>query len=269
MPEALRQSLWQADQLATPTQAGQPSGHATLDAQLPGGGWPPGALTELLSTAPGQGELRLLAPLLARMSHSGRPLVWINPPHRPHGPALQAWGIELASLLWVSTPQPHDAPWAAEQALAAGAAIVLCWSGESPQTRHPLSPPGRPQGEVRSAQHEGTWVSAALRRLHLAAQGGNSLLFMLRPLTAAAQSSPAALRVHCSPCADTPTHLAVHLLKRRGPAQAQPLRLDTRAWLASPLLQGLDKARPRPLVPLPQPLVATPDASPLAVPAPA
>lgn len=249
LPDGVRQALWQADQLATPGQPEQPSGHAALDAELPGGGWPPGALTELLLAGPGQGELRLLAPLLARLSRAGKALVCINPPHRPHGPALQAWGIDLARLLWVATPQPQDAPWAAEQALAARAAVVLCWSSETDRPRQGLN--------------------AALRRLHLAAQGGDSLLFVLRPLAAAGQSSPAPLRLHCQPDAMSPAHLAVHLLKRRGPPQARPLRLDTRAWLAAPLLQRLDKvgSRPAALPVAPSTLPAIAHASPVVVPA--
>jgi len=254
LPDGLRQSLWQADQLATATRPGEPSGHPLLDGELPGAGWPPGALTELLLDGPGQGELRLLAPLLARLSAGGRAIVCINPPCRPHGPALAAWGIDLARLLWVRTDRAEDAPWAAEQALAAHPGAVLCWTDESAPQR----------------QRQRHRLDAALRRLHLLAQGGDSLLFLLRPATAAAQSSPATLRLHCSPWPGSPAHLAVHLLKRRGPAQAQPLRLDTRAWLSDTLLQRLDKTRLRQTPPVTAPLLATPPhASPVAVPAPA
>lgn len=256
LPDGLRQSLWQADQLATATRSGEPSGHPLLDAELPGAGWPPGALTELLLAGPGQGELRLLAPLLARLSAGGRAIVCINPPCRPHGPALAAWGIDLARLLWVHTERAEDTLWAAEQALAAHPGAVLCWTDESATPRH------------RHNQRQR--LEAALRRLHLLAQGGDSLLFLLRPATAAQQSSPATLRLHCSPWPGSPAHLAVHLLKRRGPAQAQPLRLDTHAWLSDTLLQRLDKIRPCLAPPVTAPLLATPPhASPLAVPAPA
>lgn len=264
LPDGLRQSLWQADQLATATRPGEPSGHPLLDGELPGAGWPPGALTELLLDGPGQGELRLLAPLLARLSAGRRAIVCINPPCRPHGPALAAWGIDLARLLWVHTERAEDAPWAAEQALAAHPGAVLCWTDES----------ATPRQHPSKRHHQRQRLDAALRRLHLLAQGGDSLLFLLRPAAAATQSSPATLRVRCSPWPGTPAHLAVHLLKRRGPAQAQPLRLDTRAWLSDTLLQRLDKTRPRhvpaPTAPLTAPpLAIPPHASPLAVPAPA
>lgn len=255
LPDGLRQSLWQADQLASATRPGEPSGHPLLDVELPGAGWPPGALTEFLLAGPGQGEMRLLAPLLARLSTSGRTLVCINPPCRPHGPALSAWGIDLARVLWVHTERAEDALWAAEQALAAHPGAVLCWTEASPHHTSRRPPHQR--------------LEAALRRLHLLAQGSDSLLFLMRPMAAAAQSSPATLRLHCSPWPGSPDHLAVHLLKRRGPAQAHPLRLDTRAWLSDTLLQRLNKTRPR-TAPLTTPSLAPPaHASPLAVPAPA
>ncbi len=245
LPAALRQSLWQADQLATPAMPGVPSGHPALDAELPGHGWPPGALSELLLEGPGRGEWRLLAPLLARLTSAGRLVVCIDPPCQPHGPALAAWGIDLARLLWVHTD--HQGPWAAEQALAAGCGAVLCW--------------------IPATQPSPVLLDAALRRLHLQAQGRETLLFLLRPASAAARSSPAPLRLGCQPWPDAPAQLAVQVLKRRGPALARPLRLDTRAWCAEALLQRLDKARPTPF-PMP-PLAVPDDAAAVAVPAPA
>ena len=49
----LHPGLWLGHQLGRPRGDGVTSGFAALDAQLPGGGWPRRALTELLqSTAP-------------------------------------------------------------------------------------------------------------------------------------------------------------------------------------------------------------------------
>ncbi|MBE0549022.1 MAG: hypothetical protein IH627_15505, partial [Rubrivivax sp.] len=64
-PENLHPALWRAHQVARPHDVVVPSGHADLDAQLPGGGWPARVLTELLLSHAGVGELRLLAPALA------------------------------------------------------------------------------------------------------------------------------------------------------------------------------------------------------------
>ena len=46
--------LWRADRLDSRCAAAgeaQPTGHAALDAELPGGGWPAAGLTELLGRA--------------------------------------------------------------------------------------------------------------------------------------------------------------------------------------------------------------------------
>ena len=65
-PEALHPALWRAHRLGRAGAAAVwRSGFAALDAELPGGGWPCQALTELLLPRPGIGEVRLLAPVLA------------------------------------------------------------------------------------------------------------------------------------------------------------------------------------------------------------
>ena len=62
---------------------GVPTGYQVLDFELPGGGWPTGALTEVLSDREGIGELELVLPALARLSWAGRRVVWLAPPHLP------------------------------------------------------------------------------------------------------------------------------------------------------------------------------------------
>jgi hypothetical protein len=52
--------VWRAGELDRAVPAGIPSGHAQLDAQLPGGGWPRGTLTEILHAGTGLGEVSLL-----------------------------------------------------------------------------------------------------------------------------------------------------------------------------------------------------------------
>ena len=47
-PETIHPSLWRASQLARGTGVYVASGHTALSAELPGGGWPGGALTEIL-----------------------------------------------------------------------------------------------------------------------------------------------------------------------------------------------------------------------------
>src|SRR5437762_12848236 len=91
----LSRSVWRggALSLAAPAVA---SGFAELDRELPGGGWPAGALTEILGRREGIGELELVLPALAALSWAGKRIVWLAPPHLPYAPALAAAGVDLA-----------------------------------------------------------------------------------------------------------------------------------------------------------------------------
>jgi protein ImuA len=215
LPPATAARLWRADQLARSMpgldEGGGPggrsllqrsTGHAALDAELPGGGWPAAGLTELLLSAPGSGELSLLAPALA-----GRTWLCVAPPCRPCVPALAALGL-APELLTVAQPDnAADAAWAAEQALRSGAlAAVLWW-----------------QPHFAGAPRHAATLPTTLRRLHLAALEGRTPLFALRPTEVGAHSSPAPLRLTVAPAGGR--QLRVQVFKRRGPPMAAPLLL--------------------------------------------
>eukprot|EP01036_Dinobryon_divergens_P041062 gene41062-54393_t len=76
--------VWHADALGAGPQAAQPTGHALLDAQLPGGGWPVGALCEVLQPLAGLHEWQLVLPALAQATarQSGA-VVRVAPPREP------------------------------------------------------------------------------------------------------------------------------------------------------------------------------------------
>lgn len=173
----------------------QPTGHAQLDAVLPGGGWPEAALSELLLAHPGSGELQLLWPTLARLTRSRERVVLVAPPFIPFAPAWLQAGVDLRWLVLVQASE-KEALWAAEQCLRSGScAAVLCW----PQRIN----------------------DRGLRRLQLAAATGESLGFACRSLREADNPSPAALRL-----ALDAWPRQVRVLKSRGamPA-ARPLAL--------------------------------------------
>lgn len=208
--------VWQAHRLVRPAEAGMPTGFAALDAQLPGGGWPRGALIELLGDAPGIGELGLLLPMLRAVA-AERWIAWIAPPHLPYAPALAAAGVPLERLLLL-TPAGHaEILWTIRQALASGGCeVVLAWLGRAD--------------------------TAVLRRLQLAAEESATPLFLFRPAAAAIQSSPASLRLRLAPAVEA---LTVDILKRRGPALAAPIRLTIPDRPAS----HLSPSAPHPILP--------------------
>ena len=81
-----------------------PSGFSDLDRVLPGGGWPIGALTEIMNSADeGIGELSLLIPAIAAASQSGQGVVLVNAPHIPFPAAWLAKGVALENCSFIST----------------------------------------------------------------------------------------------------------------------------------------------------------------------
>jgi len=148
-----------------------PTGFAELDAALPGGGWPVGAITELMPEAQGIGELSLLMPALAQLSRAGRYLAWIAPPCLPYPPALAQHGLALERVLLVQAHDARSVLWAAEQVLRCPAiGAVLAWPAALLDDRR-------------------------VRRLQLAAEAGGSCGWLYRPPAAAREHSPAALRL--------------------------------------------------------------------------
>jgi protein ImuA len=226
-PEAVHPALWRADQLGRLRDAALPTGFAVLDAALPGGGWPRRVLTELLLPHPGVGEMRLLAPALARVAAAGGAVMLFDPPVPPCAAALAPLGVEASRWIVVhGRDGAHgarhllasaDLLWALEQALHSGqAGAVLAW------------PPRTLRAE-------------ALRRLQLAAQAHDGPAFVLREVALRDRPSPAPLRLllHSAGIDE----LAVRVLKRRGPALARPLRIDLPPVVAPVLKARAEAAR--------------------------
>jgi protein ImuA len=185
-----------------------PTGFAALDEGLPGGGWPHAGLIEILPSCFGAGELSLLLPALAAVTRrpEARWCVWVAPPLQPFAPALAQRGVAPERVLvvnppkkvvkgkdvgWPATRSSQSVGWAFEQTLRSGACdIALAW--------------------LRSA------LPRQIRRLHLAAERGDTLGVLFRPREAARDSSPAVLRVAVEPAAPG---ARITLLKSRGGAR--------------------------------------------------
>ena len=199
-------AIWRGGDCAA-EPASVASGFADLDVALPGGGWPRGALTEILLEREGIGELRLTLPALARLQNEGRSIVWVSPPYRPYAPALAAAGIDLARLIVVRGRNARDARWAYEQALRApecGAAFG--WMGLT--------------------------EDRVVRRLQVAAREGRTWGVLWRRPGQRASAAAAPLRLSLAPANG---RLAVRVLKRRGADLAKPILLDLAHAPGAPL----------------------------------
>jgi cell division inhibitor SulA/protein ImuA len=191
-----RHPVWRGGRLSANARA-VPTGFDALDRELPGGGWPAGALTELFVRGAGIGELQLVLPALAALSWAGKRIVWLAPPHLPYAPALAADGVDLARLVVVHPPGRRDVLWAAEQVLrSASCHALVAW--------------------LRRARYE------ELRRLAVAAETSHAWVALFRPPEAAHDASPAALRMLLEPSTNA---LSLRILKRRGTPAAAPLVL--------------------------------------------
>jgi hypothetical protein len=178
--------LWRArgGAAAGAVPSGLSTGHAALDACLPGGGWPRQGLVEILSDQRGIGELQLLMPALARLRGC---IAWVSPPCVPYAPALAAWGVDAGRVLVVHGAGATE--WAMSVALRSEACgAVLGWAN-----------PRAPQ---------------ALRRLQLAAEQSGCLAVLFRPLQAGLAPSPAVLRLAL--LGEARGGLQVRIVKSRG-----------------------------------------------------
>ncbi|CAJ0783567.1 hypothetical protein LMG7141_01406 [Ralstonia condita] len=217
-PETLHPALWRAGSLARGGGRVLSTGYDTLDAELPGGGWPLGGLTELLCPQPGIGECRLLRPALSTLCAGARRIALVGPPYLPNAVRLVGWDFSPEQIVWVRADMQADLLWAAEQIVRSQAfGGVLIWLNQ-----------------VRPG---------ALRRLQVLAQSGESAIWVFRPAQALRESSPAVLRLGLAPAGGDALSIVFH--KRRGPLRESPLQLP----LADPLRAGRAAVRPLPVQP--------------------
>ena len=262
---ALHPAVWRASQIGGGALRTSASGFAALDAQLPGGGWPHGVLTELLLPQPGIGELRLLAPALAALGHGAgsgsvgaaagaEPCVMLFDPPA----SLSAWALAqcgLSARHWlvvqaragqgrggVAGPQPLA--WRSDTAADTAANTAV-------NSASRIAPaPGLPRGANRLAPllpaADLLWaLEQTLKSGHVGAVLAwlpvNLRADALRRLQLAAQAQagpvflfrdalarnrPSAAPLRLLLQPAGVDGLSLRLLKRRGPLLAQPLRLQ-------------------------------------------
>nr|WP_231402507.1 translesion DNA synthesis-associated protein ImuA [Caenimonas aquaedulcis] len=225
--------VWRTPELAHVHEQLVATGHARLDIHLPGGGWPVGSLVELLQEPAGPHVWQLLLPALAQaVRQKAGPVVLVAPPFEPFIPSLAAQGLPGERLLCVKAGKPSSRLWAAEQALrCADVVAVMAWLPRS--------------------------KSAELRRLHLAAQQHDKLLFVMRGLDVRNDSSPARIRLLLE---GTDT-LQLRILKRRGPPLDTPIELPAHSARVAALLaarqgRATSPSTPTPAIAIPAPALS-------------
>jgi protein ImuA len=163
-------------------------GVPALDAALPWGGLPRGALHEIAGP-PGDGAgLGFAVAFLARMK-IGRPMLWcrtravIADRGALYGPGLAAGGVAPRQVIFVTVARPADALWVMEEALRCDALAAVVGEGVAPGF-------------------------TASRRLQLAARGGRALALLLPPGGTLPASSAALTRWHLAAANASPPRRA-------------------------------------------------------------
>ena len=208
--------LWRASSINADHIQHCSTGFTSLDKELPGTGWPADGVTEFLHDRAGIGELRLLAPALARMTHEqNRWVLFVSPPYIPYPPALAQAGIDLTRVI-VSQPRaPKDYLWVLEKALASqSCSAVIAWP---------------------SRIHE-----KQIRRLQLASKDGYSWGILFRSEESSKNASPAELRLRLRPLTSNSlgkdnSSIAVKILKRRGRWESEEFTIAFNDQLLRPM----------------------------------
>lgn len=173
------------------------TGYAQLDQCLPGGGWPLGALTEILIENTAEPPIWLVIPALAKLEYEKRWQAWVGPSGIPYAPALGKSGIDLSKTLIIHPTTYKDMLWTIEQTLCSNAcSAVLSW----PNKIH----------------------STASRRLQLAAKNSRSLGICFFSRNYAQHHTMAALRLLFRPNLQG---AEITILKCRGAKPRENLQL--------------------------------------------
>ena len=128
LPPQVEAAVWRAAELGTPVTDVVRTGWASLDAELPGGGWPCRSVTEVLQPQPLVCEWRLLGPALRTLVAAGQTIAVVGPPKRPHLLGLRHAGLDDHQFVWIRTDTPAERLWVTEQLIKSNACgALLSW----------------------------------------------------------------------------------------------------------------------------------------------
>jgi cell division inhibitor SulA len=180
--------LWQANNGHPGDHNEQLTGFKELDNALQGG-FPSFGVVDIRSPI-GIGELRLILPSMLTRQHQ-RPaelIAFIAPPLSINSEMLAEFGFTLEQVMMIQPTSIQHSLWSAEQSLKSGCChSVIIWQ------------------QSLSVTH--------IRRLQLAAEKGNCLLFVMRSPHQEHISLPVALGIKLSP---DKQGIKVKIIKRKG-----------------------------------------------------
>ena len=200
LPASVDSAVWRANEFGQTAATVMSSGWASLDAELPGGGWPRRSVIEVLSTQPCVLEWRLLARTLREVVRVGGQVVVVGPARHPHLPGLLHEGLDERQLVWIRAEAPSERMWVTEQLIKSNSAgAIVTWLPQARQEQ--------------------------LRRLQFAAGACEGPVFLCRPTATRHEASASPLRIHASVGADW--ELKVNVFKRRGPVHEGEVQLPS------------------------------------------
>ncbi|MCF2946535.1 translesion DNA synthesis-associated protein ImuA [Paraglaciecola aquimarina] len=193
--------LWQACHTQTDIKSEQTTGFTSLDNALQGG-YPEYGVIDIRSPI-GIGELRLLLPsLLTRQREFSSELItFIAPPLSINSEMLAEFGLNLKQILIVQPKTQALGLWSAEQSIKSGCChSVIIWH------------------DLVSVTH--------IKRLQLAAEKGQCLLFIIRPYQNEHISLPVSLGMTLAPAKEG---IQVYITKGKGlkPKQIVNINMHT------------------------------------------
>lgn len=200
LPPGVAAALWRGNELGSTVTQVVSTGWAELDKELPGGGWPCHAITEVLQPQPSTAEWRLLAPALKAIVAADKMIVVVGPAKHPHMPGLRRMGLDERHLVWIQADSPAQRLWVTEQLVKSNACgALVAWL-----------PQARPE---------------QIRRLQICSQICDGPVFLCRPAAAQHEASAAPLRIQLS--LDLDWALRLQVLKRKGPVHEEAILLSS------------------------------------------
>lgn len=212
-----------------------PTGLERLDAALPGGGVPNGAMTEIYSEAPGVGALTLALRIAASALFAGRSIpnrqsaidnrqlsasiIFLDAWGDFYPPAVEGFGIDPESLVVIRGVSQRDAFWAVDQCLRCStvAAVIAPLSRLDERESRRLQLAAESSGAVGLLLRSGQPRGRSFAAVRLLLEGVNR------------QSTPARRGLRYAPILDT-REMVFSDARRAPPRQGGGQVLNSSSW---------------------------------------